>query len=430
MKRTISQILVLCLMILVTTCTSLRRYRSVEGTEVNNDLATIDIFGIRLSPSSPSIPGKSLWDLSAEAQSQFIRILNNRFPDNSLFFNSLNMRYMTGEDELFSDDYTRSDMRLVFSVSRNREASISSPADRLEYLKITLSIPGDSLLRFTGWNNYSTEYGTIDIGDVSFTRSIELSSSSSVSGKNSGTTGEIASGGTVSSGRKEDQKVGYRYIKLNGRISNRSISMEEEGTREIDLTGNISTDVSLAFKRFPMTLAVISGLKDSIGRWNDASGIFTDYRLVAVPLMRDIRDTLYGVVEMEYLCRNVRKGSATFPEWDDHVMYYKGKVTRKVPVFTSEDYLPSFYCIGRDDSRSLLASTRSNGNRYDLVFRNYFEAQDFCDWLRNRVLTAKYPGKSIQLATSDLITFEGRDLTASDFSGNRLLKVQQYFRRD
>jgi hypothetical protein len=340
------------------------------------------------------------------------------------------MRYMTGEDELFSDDYTRSDMRLIFSVGRNREAAISSPADRLEYLKITLSIPDDSLLRFTGWNNYSTEYGTIEIGDVSFTRSIDLSASSSLSGKNSLTTGKFSSGGTASSVRKEDQKVGYRYIKLNGRISNRSVSMEEEGTREIDLTGNISTDVSLAFKRFPLTLAVMSGLKDSLGRWNDATRILADYRLVAVPLMRNIRDTLFGVVEMEYLYRNVRNGSATFQEWDDNVMYYKGKVTRRVPLFASGDYLPSFYCIGHDDSRSLLGATRSNGSRYDLVFRNYIDAQDFCDWLRNRILSGKYPGKPIQFATSDLIIFEGRDLNASDFSGNRLLKVQQYFCRD
>jgi len=430
MNRTVLHIIVLSFIIIVTACTSLRRYRSAEGPLENNDLATIGLFGIKLSPSTPSAPGKSLWDLSAESQSQFIRILNNRFPDNSLFFNSLNMRYMMGDDELFSDDYTRSDMRLVFSVERNREAPHSSPADRLEYLKITLSIPDDSILRFTGWNNYSTEYGTIDIGSVSFTRSIDLSASPSFSDKNGGLTSDISSSGTASSSRKEDQKVGYRYLKLNGMIKKGSVSIEEEGTREIDLTGNISTDVSLAFNRFPLTIAVFSGLKDSLGRLNESSGIIADYRLVAVPLMKSIKDTLFGVLEMEYLYRNVRKGSATFPEWDDNVVFYKGKVRSKVPLFTSDDYLPSFYCIGRDESRALLSSSRSGAQGNDLVFRSYRDALDLFDWLRNRVVAGKYSGKQIRLATSDIITYEGKDLTVSDFTGSNPLKVKEYFSRD
>ncbi len=417
-------------MIVITACTSLRRYRSAEGPVINNDLASVGLFGIKLSPSAPALPGKSLWDLSAESQSQFIRILNNRFPGNSQFFNSLNMRYMTGEEKLFTDDYTGSDMRLVFSVVRNREAKVASPADRLEYLKITLTIPDDSVLKFTGWNNYSTEYGTIDIGNVSFTRSIDLSAAASLSFKNGGAAGDISSGGAASSSRKEDQKVGFRYLKLNGMISNRSISLEEEGTREIDLTGNISTYISLAFKRFPLTIAVFAGLKDSLGRSNEASDILADYRIVAVPLMKSIIDTIYGDMEMEYIYRNVKKGSVTFPEWDDKVVFYKGKVRSKVPLFTSWDYLPSFYCIGRDEGSTLLSSSRSGNQGNDLVFRSYREAQDLYDWLRDQVVTGKYSGKQIRLATSDIISYSGRVLSVSDFSGNNPLRVKEYFRRE
>jgi hypothetical protein len=146
--------------------------------------------------------------------------------------------------------------------------------------------------------------------------------------------------------------------------------------------------------------------------------------------MKDIRDTLFGVVEMEYLYRNVGKGSVTFQEWDDHVRYYRGRVTGKVLLFTSTDYLPSFYCIGSAGSRSLIGSVTTNATRNDIIFRNYTDAKDFFDWLRNRVLSGKNGGKPIQLATSELITFEGRDLKASDFSGNNPLKVQQYFRKD
>ena len=51
---------------------------------------------------------------------------------------------------------------------------------------------------------------------------------------------------------------------------------------------------------------------------------------------------------MDYVFRNVISGQKTFPEWDDRVKYYNGSVSKTIPLFTSDDYVPDFYCIGTD----------------------------------------------------------------------------------
>ena len=81
-------------------------------------------------------------------------------------------------------DYTARNLRMVFTISRARDfASLGdrsgkfSPADRIEHLKFTLEIPTEYHLHFTGWNRYTTEYGEMEIADVSFSRSIDLDAS-------------------------------------------------------------------------------------------------------------------------------------------------------------------------------------------------------------------------------------------------------------
>ena len=79
------------------------------------------------------------------------------------------------------EDFTRKELLMVFTVSRDRDyarlndpSGRFSPADRIEYLKLTLQIPQENQLKFTRWNRYATEYGEINIADVSFSRSLEL----------------------------------------------------------------------------------------------------------------------------------------------------------------------------------------------------------------------------------------------------------------
>jgi hypothetical protein len=431
MGNRLIKILVVVLLICSTSCTSLKRYKSLKISGIDSTLADINLFGTRLSQPEPDNTAKSLWDLSADAQSQFIKILNARYPDNDKFLSSLSNEYMEGEEEVLTDNYVRKDLRLVFSVSKKRDytkpdgfhQSGLSPADRLEYLKISVIIK-DTCLKFRGWNMYATEYGAIDIGDVSFTRSLDLTASASGAGKKNGPDLSAETGTSVS--RKEDQQVKYRYIMLNGRLSDQAIEMEEEGTREIDLTGNIIAEVAVEFESTGEMVTKIKGIKDSSGVFNPPEKLSLSTFVVDVPDIGKIKDGIEAVLKMDFVYRNVKKGRKSFPEWDDRVKYYTGSVMKPVLLLTDRDYVPGFFSIGLgqgENRKEFLTLKKWTGESYPLVFRTYGEAADFYEWLV--WFNGKNKSKPFKIGDC-FLQFRGKDLT-SDIIMESLFGIVPYY---
>lgn len=416
-------------------CTTLSRYKSAKDSETDNTLADIDLFGIKLSEAKPEKDGKSLWDLSADAQSQFLKILNSRYPDNEMFINSMNFEYMKGGTEILSNDFAKKELRLIFSVSKKRDYSeISdllktglSPADRIEYLKISLEIPGKTNLRFTGWNMYTTDYGSVDIADVSFSRTLDQGVSASLSSGSLPVRGNTLIESSSSVNRKEDQAIKYRYLKLNGRINEKKIEMEEEGTREIDLTGNIIADVSVEFDRYPEVITWIAGLRDSAGKFNEPEALVLNYSDVVVPYLINREDTIKAVVKMNYIYRNVGKGRKTFQEWDDRVKYFSGNIEKIFLLFTGSSYMPHFYCIGTDcPQKELLKINSASGNPVTLKFRTYREATSFYEWLKYYFSKNGHKGKTVNIG-GKTVMFKDGDLTADRVIGDTCFRVLTYY---
>ena len=195
--------------------------------------------------------------------------------------------------------------------------------------------------------------------------------------------------------------------------------MEEEGTREIDLTGNITADLSLEFEKFPEMITDFSSLKDSSGRFNKPDKLIIQHSYAVVPRMENVKDTLFAELKMDYVFRNVISGQKTFPEWDDRVKYYNGSVSKTIALFTPGDYVPDFYCIGtdRDSDRKNFIKISSPGNKeYNLVFRTYRDAVAFYEWLadyfdrtENRNKYADIGGYRLKFRDKDLVNemFEG-----------------------
>jgi len=338
----------------------------------------MSLFNASLDQAGLDLPGRSLWDLSAGAQTQLIQILNERYPGNAQFNGVLNLEYM-GDGPGRVTDFTSSKLRMVFTVSKKKDftqigkgGSRFSPADRIESMKFSLQIPEEYHLSFTGWNRYATEYGEIEIADVSFSRSFDLSGDFST---------EYIDGGIQSaSGRKEDQTVRSRYLKLNGRISAQSIEMEAEGSRGVDLAGNVLADVSLAFEGFPERLTVpvySSGGEDTPQELSRLR--FID---VLVPRIVDMPDPIMATLEMEYIYRHVESGWKSYQEWDDRVAYYSGKVSKKFALFNKAEYLPGLCSIGSDeDGRQFIKIKTTSGLVHPLQFLDYREADRFLAWL-------------------------------------------------
>ena len=419
MKPIICYLLFIAGIVITLSCTTMKRYSSVQPTGTDNALASVNLFGFTLSEAKPENGNKTLWDLSADAQAQFIKILNARYPDNDEFLRAMSYEYMKENVLSLPYNYVSKDLRMIFSISKQRDYGNKnnpsrlklSPADRIEYLRITLMIPEDSGVRFTGWNMFTTDYGSIDIADVSFSRSLEIDASGLLSADKKETGKELSAGGKSTASRREDQEIKYRYLKLNGRISKNEIEMEEEGTREIDLTGNITADLSLEFEKFPEMITEFIDLKDSSGRYNRPEKLIIRHSDVLVPRMEKIKDTIYADLKMDYVFRNVINGEKTFPEWDDMVKFYKGSVTKTIPLFASNDYIPDFFCIGTNkepDRREVLKLSYQNGKDYNLIFRTCQEAVSFYDWLadyfirtENRNPKVKIGGYSLKLRDAD-----------------------------
>lgn len=415
----------------VSACTTLKRYSAVQPTATDNNLADVDLFGFRLSEARPENVNKTLWDLSADAQSQFIKIMNTRYPGNEQFLQAMSYEFLNKEAPPSPDNYVNKDLRMIFSVTRQRDYGNKdnpsglklSPADRIEYLKITLRIPDDAGVRFTGWNMFTTEYGSVDIADVSFSRSLEADASGLLLTDKTEIGSELSAGGSSSTSRREDQEIKYRYLRLNGRISNHKIEMEEEGTREIDLTGNILADLSIEFQRFPEIITGFIGLKDSLGRYNKPDRVIIQCSDAVVPAMEIVKDTVYAELTMSYVFRNVISGEKTFPEWDDRVRFYKGSVSKSVPLFTSGDYVPDFYCIGNarnTDNKNIIKICSPANRDYSLIFRTYKDAGAFYEWLAGYFAGNENMNKAVTIGGYRL-KFMDSELTGRMFEGLNII---------
>jgi hypothetical protein len=379
-------------------CTSVKRFKSADYKGTDNALVDVKLHSSRLISEMVPQEDMHLWNLSANAQTRLVQILDERYPDNTQFMSAMSKNYqLSGGSTL--EDFTRKELLMVFSVTSERDyprindpAGRFSPADRIEYLKLTLEIPEENKLKFTRWNRYATEYGEVEIADVSFSRSLELDAG--------GDPGGIELGGKASLNRSERQVIESRYLKLNGSLSETQVVLEEEGTRAIDLTGNISANVSLEFGGFPERVHVPF--------FSDSGELVLQFNDVLVPAMDVAPDTLFATLTMEYIYRHVTSGWRTYAEWDDKVEYYEGTVHQQVPLFTKQDYLPGFYSIGTEkEERTALKVSRENDKEYLLQFMDYPSASRFLDWLSNPV---RDPLRPVSIGTGQLV-FKGQPVT-------------------
>ncbi len=416
---------VLLLFMMIAGCTSVKRFKTADYKGEDNSLVDMELFGAVLEQPGQDPLVKNLWDLSAGAQTQLIQILNDRYPDNLQFTGALNFEYIMDASGPVID-FTSRNLRMVFTISKRKDYAVIgekrsrfSPADRIESLKFRLEIPEQYNLSFTGWNRYTTEYGDVEIADVSFSRSIDLNGEVST---------EYVDGGFKStSGRREDQSIRSRYLKLNGSISPKRMEMEAEGTREIDLAGNVVADVSLAFEGLPERITVpVYGAGDGDSPMQLIQLRFVDVRVPRIP---EIPDQIMATLEMEYIYRHVQSGWKSYPEWDDRVAYYSGKISKQIPLFTRGEYLPLFYCLGTDHGeRETVRIRTSSGVDYPLQFMDQGEAGRFMEWL---LYVSSMPGARDRLPLPEIgnytLLLGDQPLTPEMVSSMRYLKVMPVY---
>jgi len=406
----INTALVFC--ILLSSCTSVKRYKSARYKGDEQELVDMNLYVSRLDQAHAAKPAHGLWDLGANAQTELIRILNTRHPHNADFHAALNRTY-TGRDLADRQQFTRFDLRMVFTISKfedhaqlGKAGGLFSPADRIESLKFRLILPESSALSFQNWNRFATEYGEVEIAEISFNQNMEVELQAS---------GEVLEGGAhSSSGRKEDQVLRKRYLKLNGSLGKQELEIREEGNREIDLAGNVVAEVDLVFDPFTELLCcpVYGGEEGGPARILDL-----EFKQVSVPRMEGKPEKIQALLQWEYIYRHVERGGRTFQEWDDKVAYYKGRSSREVTLFERSDYVPSFCALGfeREGERDWLRATDHLGREHILLFQSHDEAAAFLQSLSGQENPKPGSGGALELGSYRL--------TAPDGS----LKIMQFY---
>lgn len=381
-----------------TTFKTFRRYQSAAPAKVKDNLAAIDLFMTKVDSPAKKDEGQNLWKLADHGQAELIKTLDKRSPTNEKFIKSLNNTYLKKSDDGDPLDLSGKDLTMVFTITKQRdyehlgdENSTFSPADRIEYLHYDLTFADTSIpLRFKRWNRYTTEYGSLDIGDVSFSRS--LSATAGIGDSSFFLSPNVSVTGTASD--SESQHIKYRFLKLNGQIrnDNTQLYVEEEGQREIDLTGNVIANVTCSFRKNPVPIFTAGSLQDDDNKYNQPEKVSITPRTALVPDVNINTERIDARLTMVYIYRHVTnfRGQRSFYEWDDKVQYYKGTDTKTVTLFRKEDILPKIAYIGKlgqdknvQQPYRFVLKVRQNGLPEVLRFKSVDDANDFIDWLEN-----------------------------------------------
>lgn len=429
MRKIIKLSFALCSFFLLSSCfvgklfqdTTVRRYKSAEYIKLNDIIDTVSIvngiansinktdkpraelsiFSTKISSSKSESTEKSLWDLDSNGEAKLLEILDKRSDSDKEFYQNLEKKFLKSKPKGIVKDYSTQNLKMIISISKNRRYedldSSYSLADRIEYLKIRMD-SDSSGMHYIKWNKFQTEYGTINIGDVTFDESVSITGgiggSRSTSQENSfnseGDAKKYASTGsfapslsaTGTSGIQEVQKVGYRYIALNGKINRDSLIVEQEGIRDIDLAGNIIIDVEMKFdeteKHQISSFKNLPGL-DEIPKTNFFSSVNIEKTEIELPNENKLQDINLSM-QYEYIYRNVKnpRGAKTFFEWDDQVRFYGQKVKKNNNVVLKpKDYMPQVYGIVAADGD------------LDAVMPEYFDVLSIRDTISNNSVELK-----------------------------------------
>jgi hypothetical protein len=426
-------IIISALLLLLAACTTVKRYASIEPTIQEKPFPLYDtgknldesalkvvmtLSDYKIEPNDEKPTFKTLWDLQGQGQKALLESLNHRYTKVDKFTGSLNNKYLKSDDKIDPVlDLTKRNVKFVFTIRRWRPYgglgngdNGFSLADRIEYLRYSLTLDDPSFY-FVNWNKYSTEYGSINIADVSYQQSLSLTASA-------GDSALLGASATGSASKTENQHLQYRYIQLNGTLKKDKIEFESEGTRETDLSGNVVADVAMKFKCTEHKIFFFQDYSD-----NDTLKKPKELDLTVVTAKvpsAQANKILTGVLDYTYSYRHVLKRAKTIYEWDDKVQYYTGRVIKKVNILLPEDILPNFYAIMPvnspidTDNLRLKIVDSSQARDFlttDLVFPDPESASDFLDWLTKYPTAKKDQDQKIVFANHMQLFWNGHFLT-------------------
>lgn len=358
------------------------------------------------------------------------------------------------DDDFVIDNRTTFNKRIVFSI-RNKSFF---PADRIWKLTVTVTKTGAMPIRFVSSSVLATEFTNVDVGKLGYNRvsafdasisaglgggysksgkTIDANGNEVSTGTSTATNGESLNSNTSSSQNKNTGSatnetnssssleskisgtVGYknqlttneevalkqRYVKLTGSVKEGSLSLYQESTSGIDLSGSVFADVEfgpLSNSILPKLTFQFRNLKTGAA-FNPIANINVKQIVVAYP---NITTDIYGDVSFEGVVRKVENKDNTIAESDDEVKFIGGASTlnpkENILLLSQKEVIPNFWYLSNSAGSPVKIQTPSMVAPVDLAFRSYDDGQNFILWLKAQnaavVAAAGLIGGTIQLS--------------------------------
>ncbi|GEM_PF-7053169 len=422
MKPSIKIGTVIIILVTASCSTTLRRYSSLKKSHTNNDLVKISMLSTSFSEATQTPSYKTIFDLSDRGQSV---ILSNRNIEQSLEILNQKFQQQKGSKPK-TIDLTTKNVRITFSISRDVsfDKSNLNAFDRIENLKYKFELQPtatDNGIKFSKWNKYTTEYGTLDIGTLEynqgFTSNLDItgeiganynSKSTQKNDENSSTESSTTLGPKVSAtgklgytqSQKENQTLKQRFIQLTGNFNDKSFSIHQQGNRETELAGNVSIDLTVNFPKDEMLVATFKNLFDSKLNKKDVKDVKLNLIRYYIPDASKINGGVKGKLSYDFAVRHIIRGEKTFAEYDDKIRYIKGyKEMNDVLLFEKEDLTTTSYYLTIDNKPLQINGVTT------VQFFAFTEALELKTWLF-QTLTTIADEQELEISKNK-IAFEG-----------------------
>lgn len=379
-----------------------RRYRKADSVYVAYPLVDVQAYAFSVEPEGAGSP-PGFFDQSDTVKIALISAFAKKDTSSGQLIQSIAtplVRKKAPSPDPYIDDRMDAAFKkkIIFSVRNNSYF----PEDRIWKMTLNLTL-NDPDIGFKTSSVLATDFTTVDVGKLSYNtkttvggnlsastgaetssgkKIVKDDSESSVSttlGNKAGASAEYAREFT----ENEEVQLKQRFVKLTGSVNANRLSVYQESTSGIDLSGNVSAEIELysrGGRNKAQTIFEFQDLKNG-SRFSEPDKITVKTFVVAYP---DPGKDIYGKLTVDAVIRKVYKNGKTISESDDKVHFAGNKIVYadSILILPQRACKPLFWQIGLSSDQPV----RIDGltNRIDLLFRAQEDAESFLVWLTNQ----------------------------------------------
>ena len=361
-----------------------RRYsKSVEEPDTDCKSAAVSAFS--LPPDDPK--PLTVANLQDRGQAAFLSELARKTKDPSSFLHFAATPLKAPSSSALTQDKTRVRRRVAISL----ENKSLSPADRLSYAQIKVSLDPKQKARFVTWDRLQTEYGQVDLAKISSTQKNTESIAGKLSASVAPAEAELSSSASRERAFSEEVTLRQRYVALSGILDHADAKIIQQSVSGVDLTGNIVVELELRLDEDtdhgPATLTCFSNLRDDNGQPSEPGRVAVEFKEVHFPRIPGTLDKpsdLMAGIALTYRLRKVDKGAETISESDDEVRVLVGSSCKgeEFDLVGANDLRYSTWNLSTTDWRKFVSIEVGGGYPPTMLqFEAPEAANEFLSWL-------------------------------------------------